>query len=172
MLVGMRVLRAIGREFPAFEPFVTPIAIAYMTFVLLTWIAQPMFNLLLRFSKFGRYALSPVQRTSANCLAALIVTVGVAGIGYLLTREPVCVGIAIYFAAAIIPTSMTTSTEHDGQRRRLWIWTALLLAFGFSALPVWFINPVMSRSIVGLYILGCMLFSWVASAVRSERTYT
>jgi len=30
--------------------------VAYMAFALLTWLADPLFNLLLRFSRFGRLA--------------------------------------------------------------------------------------------------------------------
>jgi hypothetical protein len=37
----------------------------------MTWIASPMFNVMLRFNKFGRYALSDDQRKGANLVAGV-----------------------------------------------------------------------------------------------------
>src|SRR5262249_42944875 len=41
---------------PLLAPILWPLVYAYFVFVVLTWLAYPLFNLLLRFDRFGRYA--------------------------------------------------------------------------------------------------------------------
>ena len=52
----------LARNNPDWAPWIMPILMVYLVFVLLTWFAYPLFNLLLRFNKFGWYALSRDQR--------------------------------------------------------------------------------------------------------------
>src|SRR5262249_15991927 len=44
----------------------------YILFAVLTWIAQPLFNLLLRLDRFGKHALSRDQVVASNWLAACL----------------------------------------------------------------------------------------------------
>jgi tetratricopeptide (TPR) repeat protein len=80
-----RILSAVARTNPELKPFITPLLFLYLIFVVLTWIANPLFNLLLRLNRFGRLALSREQTISSNflgaclalslaCLAASVVT--------------------------------------------------------------------------------------------------
>ena len=82
---GSQLLAALSRSMPALTPWILPIQIAYLLFVLLTWFAMPLFNLLLRLNRFGRHALSQDQRRASNwfglcvaiaigCVIATIVT--------------------------------------------------------------------------------------------------
>jgi hypothetical protein len=45
----------------------------YIAFVLMSWLASPLFNLLLRLNRFGRHALSPDQVRGANVLLVCLV---------------------------------------------------------------------------------------------------
>ncbi len=66
--IGLNLLRGLAGDHPALVPLVTPISIAYTTFAILTWIANPVYTLLLRLSRFGRLALSPDQVAMSNCV--------------------------------------------------------------------------------------------------------
>jgi hypothetical protein len=55
---------------PVLKPLIFPFLIAYAAFAVLTWISMPLFNLLLRFNRFGRLALSREQIVASNFLAA------------------------------------------------------------------------------------------------------
>jgi tetratricopeptide (TPR) repeat protein len=70
---GQRALRAAAETNPALGPYVWPIVIAYALFVWMTWLAQPLFNLLLQLSKYGRHALSREQTITSNWILALLV---------------------------------------------------------------------------------------------------
>lgn len=76
-LVGQRVLGEVARNSPDLAPFLWPVLYAYFGFVLLTWLAPSLFNLLLRLDRFGRHALSRDQLRGANVLlVCLVVTLG------------------------------------------------------------------------------------------------
>src|SRR5262249_28741674 len=75
---GQRVLHDLAKNNPALAPFIDPIVYALFGFVLLTWTASPLFNLMLRFNRFGRLALSREQVVASNWLAAcLLITAAV-----------------------------------------------------------------------------------------------
>src|SRR5262249_19742642 len=47
-ILGQSLLRSIGQSYPALAPVVYPIGLAIFGFLVMTWIADPLFNLLLR----------------------------------------------------------------------------------------------------------------------------
>jgi hypothetical protein len=59
-------LRGIASSNPSFAPYIWPVLAVYIAFALLTWIGVPLANLLLRLSRYGRYALSRHQRIGSN----------------------------------------------------------------------------------------------------------
>lgn len=71
-VIGNRLLGAVAASQPSLKPWILPIQILYVTFALMTWIADPLFNLLLRLNRFGRLALSREQVVAANFLGACI----------------------------------------------------------------------------------------------------
>lgn len=75
---GVQFLQSLGKQHPDWNPFVTPLIVAYIIFAWLTWLSYPLFNLLLRFHKQGRLALSPDQIKGTYWLAGgLVLTLGV-----------------------------------------------------------------------------------------------
>ena len=67
---GNRILGGMANSNPDLAPWVLPVRILYITFVVLTWTAYPMFNLLLRLNRFGRLALTPAQTVETNWVGA------------------------------------------------------------------------------------------------------
>src|SRR5262249_14900522 len=59
--VGYLGLLYVKGEWPAYAPIIWPVLIIYLLFGVLTWIADPLFNLLLRLDPSGRLALTPAQ---------------------------------------------------------------------------------------------------------------
>ena len=76
---GYQIIRAVARNNPSLAPLMWPLMIGYGLFALMTWIADPLFCLLLRMNRFGRLALSEEQRTASTWLGAtlLIAIMGV-----------------------------------------------------------------------------------------------
>ena len=59
--------RSAAASNPEIAPYVTPVLVTYMTFALLTWVGDPLFNLLLRFSRLRAQAGPFFQDGQAGC---------------------------------------------------------------------------------------------------------
>jgi hypothetical protein len=70
--IGIKLLSGMTRNNPALEVLVLPIIIVYAVFALFTWLAQPIFNLLLRLHPYGRHALAPNDRAETNWFAGIV----------------------------------------------------------------------------------------------------
>ena len=80
---GPRILARIARANPALEPFIFPVIVLIFAFVMLTWIASPLFNFLLRFNRFGRLALSRDQRVASSWIGGCFLLAVVCFVAYL-----------------------------------------------------------------------------------------
>ena len=67
-LVGSQIIVRVAEQAPTLAPFLWPLLYCYIGFVLMTWLASPLFNLILRLDRFGRLALFPDQIRGANVL--------------------------------------------------------------------------------------------------------
>jgi tetratricopeptide (TPR) repeat protein len=121
ILVGQRALGQLAKDWPAVAPFIDPIMYAVFGFVLLTWTAVPLFNLLLRLNPTGRHALKREQVVASNWLgASLLVTLAVLITGF--TYEPL-----FFLRYAAVPCLLVCAAV-AGVFKVRWGWPRLLLA--------------------------------------------
>ena len=71
-VIGVQFVRAAAESNPTAGTFLWPVYYAYVAFALLTWLSQPLFNLLLRLNKFGRHALTDDQRKGSTLVGLLL----------------------------------------------------------------------------------------------------
>lgn len=64
--IGFQVLVRTNAKHPEWSMWLLPIIIAYVAFALMTWLASPLFDLVLRLNRFGRLALSREQIITSN----------------------------------------------------------------------------------------------------------
>jgi tetratricopeptide (TPR) repeat protein len=74
-VIGANLVDQLSGQFPAWAPVLQPLFWAYVAFAIMTWLAVPLFSLLLRTSRFGRLALSTDETRGANLLAAALLLV-------------------------------------------------------------------------------------------------
>jgi tetratricopeptide (TPR) repeat protein len=105
--IGYRVILSLGETYPAVRPYAGPVQIAYISFALFTWIADPLFNLLLRLDRFGRYALSRDQIVASNWVGlCLLGTLG-AVIAWLVTGDDHLGLSALSWGLLLVPVAGT-----------------------------------------------------------------
>ena len=115
----LRTLRATTISAPpAVTAVAWPLLIAGMLFVLLSWVADPLFNLVLRFDRFGRYALTRRQAMSTNWLVGLLAGAAVSGVAAYAFSQPALAAMALCMAAMILPISATYGTATQTQFRQ------------------------------------------------------
>ena len=108
LFFGVRLLRQLARSYPATAPVLYPLIFLYAAFVLLTWIADPLFNLLLRLDRFGRLALSREQIVASNWLA------GILGLGLAALAAGLTLG-----SQTLLLSPSSTSRKRRGQGARM-----------------------------------------------------
>jgi tetratricopeptide (TPR) repeat protein len=83
-LVAYNFLRRTARAEPELKPFITPLLIAYAAFVVLSWLADPLLNLLLMARPEGRRLLTSDQKRGAllvaGCLTIAALLAGIAAL--------------------------------------------------------------------------------------------
>lgn len=103
---GTRLLSAAAAANPALAPFLKPIRMALFAFIIMTWIADPLFNLMLRLNPYGRLALNENQRRGSTLIGILVSVSLVSGVLSLMPHAVSFYGAsAIFFAVLCIPAS-------------------------------------------------------------------
>jgi len=131
IIVGFLVYRLCDRLaelHPQLAPWLTPLVWAYLAFAFLTWMAAPLFNLVLLTHPLGRHALEERVR-QASLAAGICMGIALLGvIAYPLTGHAVALLAA--FAAAL-----ATAVVYDAWEERVARWRRILIpaALLFSA---------------------------------------
>jgi len=115
----IQLLSRMAEQVPGLRPFVIPVVILYVLFVVLTWIANPLFNTFLRFHPFGQHLLDRSQRWASNLIApCLLLSACSLLIGLLFADLLLGILAGAYWLGLAIPIASTFSME-DQKRRML-----------------------------------------------------
>lgn len=143
----MRWLMSYAASHPEASPYCMTLVVAYAAFALLTWLGQPLFNLILFTDKFGRRALSADQRRQAICVGGLLVTGSVIAVATALVSTSKLDGVvyksALWIALLSLPTVAIFQCAVGWPRR-----TAL---FATLALGVLAIIPMVVVAVIVLW---------------------
>jgi tetratricopeptide (TPR) repeat protein len=179
LFFGVRLLRQVGQKSPSLAPFITPVIWLYTLFVLMTWIADPLFNLLLRLDRFGRLALSREQIRASNWLGALLGVALLALIAGFATGSEILLLIGLGAGVLVFPTMSVFRCARGWPRWTMIVYSALLAAaLSFLAFR-WFVATASGRSeqagdFAGAYItiaiLGGALSTWLGSGLSFARS--
>ena len=160
-LISQQVART-----PALAPILLPILFAYFGFVLMSWLAYPLFNLLLRMNRFGRLALSPDQVKGANVLVVCIaITLACLGLA-IWTHHALLYRATAMCAVLALPASAVYVCDAGWPRRAM---TAITLFLGamisFVVLVVLLPSRVLSAPVVVMWagVLNVLPFGLLAS---------
>lgn len=163
-VVGIRVLRNLADANPDLKPFYWPLLGAYVGFVLMTWLAEPLFNLLLRLSRYGRLALSREQVLTSNyvggCLLAALGCIATALVGVALGWLDAAAALALsglVFVLAVLPLSRVYDCEAGWPRISAILLCGAVLVIGLGG--------------TGLMLAGALLEPRVEAAVLSGLSY-
>ena len=128
----VQVLSGLADRVPALRPLIVPIVILYVMFVVLTWIANPLFNTFLRFHPFGQHLLDRSQRWASNLIApCLLLCLFSIGAGIFLGDLVLGILAAAYWLGMAIPIAATFAMSDP--KRRLFIGAATI---AIALLPV------------------------------------
>ncbi len=165
---GFHVVQSIAKSSPHLEPYLKPLIWLYMAFALLTWVAYPLFNLLLRLHPVGKYALSRDQRLASSlvglCLLCALALVGVSlGLG-----DDDGMLMALLCGLMVIPVSGTFQVPDGWPRTTMIVYTSVLAALGMLSITLHY-SPSDTQELAMLpwlavlagIFLGQFLINWL-----------
>ncbi len=172
---GRKALADLARTHPALAPFLWPVLALSFAFLLLTWIASPLFNLLLRFNRFGRLALSREQRIASTWIGGCFIAAAACFVLYLVRPSNRVFLFMMYFGFLLMPLAVTFRLGPGNPRRLMAAYTAVVAALGL---------PLLSLALLGVaspwkdikaagnlysYFIGGTVFStWIAAFLGSR----
>jgi tetratricopeptide (TPR) repeat protein len=143
LLVLQQVVAGVAKSDPQLRPVLEPVLIAYVVFVLTTWTAVPLSNLVLRLSRFGRLALSAEQRRASNWVAGCVglALVGV-GWGFFGSKDYAFLGWppALGFMIVLVPLSGVFTCQPGWPRRVMVGCTAAMTAMVTAAVVLFVVG--------------------------------
>lgn len=163
LVVLSNILSRLGASRPALEPFIIPLLITYGIFVLLTWIAHPVSNLLLRLNRFGRLALSEDEKRTTNWVGSVLGLAIISGIAGAVLGNLLLINTAILSGAMTIPVATTCRATSARSKNILLIYTIALTLIAIAA-----VAPVLPESnLFSMFFWGWAGFTWISNAVLS-----
>jgi tetratricopeptide (TPR) repeat protein len=177
---GYQALLELRRSHPEWSGIILPVIIAYAVFAIMTWIARPLFNLMLRLHPYGRYALSREQTMGANLVGGTILLSVTLAITGLVMHNTNLLTSAVCCAMMLLPVSAIYSCPAGYPRRGMGLYT---LALGLTGVGIaiigWFVSragPDASASLIDtrerlitVFLFGAILSGWVANGLIMMR---
>jgi hypothetical protein len=165
-LVANNLISGQIQKTPALAPFLLPVLFAYFAFVLMSWLAYPLFNLLLRLDRFGRYALSRDQVWGANVLVVCILVTLAFLVAAVARDKAVLYWATIMCAVLSLPASAIYVCESGWPRQ---VMMGITLALGaliamvvtIGVLPKGVVPPLVDKG--GTTVMGLVPYGLLAS---------
>jgi tetratricopeptide (TPR) repeat protein len=136
---GNQGLRWLEGVFPPIEPWVHPLIVLYMDFVIMSWLGAPLADLLLETNKFGRLSLPRDRRRAAICIGLSLLAAMVLAIWWLVTGETIVALGALVFGFLCLPIAGTLHCPEGWRRRVMSIYTQLLALLGIGGFVLLFL---------------------------------
>lgn len=156
-------LLIVGLHQVGFNQVVLVVAIVYLLFVILTWIADPLFTLLLRLDKFGRLALSETEIQQSNWWGVCFgIAIAYAGVWLKTSHLSALIGL-IVFGLLLIPTAATFHCEQGWTRKTMTIYTVTIATFGCISVVLSLFSKTLWVIPIAFFLLGSVASSWVAT---------
>jgi hypothetical protein len=157
-VLGYNFLRRTGDSNSEVKPLITPILIAYVGFVLLTWLADPLLNLLLMTRPEGRRLLNGDERRSATLVAGCLATAVILSAIALLTPWT---GAGLG-ALGVGFTSLAVAAAYQREgNRRIQLQTLAGLSFGASLAAI--VTPApFAGLLLAVSIISVVAGTWIS----------
>ena len=173
--IGYQVVLRAAQAQPRLAPFLYPLVIVYVVFVYLTWTASPLFNLLLRLNRFGRYALSREQRIVSNWVGGSLLLAIVSAITWLVTRQLAAGIAAVYFLLMVVDLAGALRTPKGWPRWVMALYTAAEAVVGAGAVAAFYFGLKLesetildnAKTLAMTFLIATFLQSIVANVLGS-----
>ncbi len=163
--IFVRMARSMEANVPALKVVIGVLLIAFSLFVLMTWIADPLLNLLLRLNRFGRLALDRDKIVESNWVGACVLAAIVAIVSWPLTWNAAALVMAGVAVLLLIPLKVTFVYPRGPLRIAMGLLTATLATAATGSVIVLGIYGVPERGEPGFVFSSLALTTLVLCGV-------
>ena len=179
---GSRMLGGLAAARPDLAPYIFPVRIVIFAFAIMTWLADPLFNLALRCNRYGRLALSEDQRKSSTLVGLCIGLALGCVVGAIFSKEPILwLGAAGGIGLLAMPISIIYRVHLPWQRRVMALYSVVMtLALATGIFGLWLgetpagkvREPYAAIGGLGLvvYLAGLIGCPWVSNILLMWRS--
>jgi tetratricopeptide (TPR) repeat protein len=173
---GRMLLRGLARSYPALAPFVIPILVLTFAFMLMSWIASPLFNLVLRFNRFGRMALSREETVASTWIGGCFIVAAAAAVLSFTAGWDLAWFSMIFFGLMLLPLAMTFNQAAGKPRRLAAAYTAVVALMALPLLSLLVLGaaspfakqPGRAFEYFNYFIWGAVISSWASNLLSSR----
>ncbi|MCC7001763.1 MAG: hypothetical protein IT357_06380 [Gemmatimonadaceae bacterium] len=157
-IFGFRILRNVARENPAMGVVIYPLLAIYIAFVVASWLADPLLNLLLLTKAEGRALVKGDERRAALLVGAVLGTAMLSALaGWAFSVENLMLsGFVLGLASFSIAAAYQCAEGKYRTRMQLWAGTVVVLAFIGATAP-----GDLGSAVIGLGVLVAVIGTWV-----------
>ena len=157
-IFGFRILRNVARENPAMAVVIYPLLAIYIAFVVASWLADPLLNLLLLAKAEGRALVKGAERRAALLVGATLGTaLLVAAAGWAFSLENLMLsGLVLGLATFSIAAAYQCAEGKYRTRMQLWAGTVVVFAFIGATAP-----GDLGGAAIGIGVLLAVIGTWV-----------
>ncbi|MBK7404299.1 MAG: tetratricopeptide repeat protein [Phycisphaerales bacterium] len=165
--LGYQVARTALASNPQFKPFLLPLIVTYVAFVLLTWFATPLFNLMLLVHPFGRHAIRADQRLWASLFGLTLLISAAGWIGYAVTGLDLLFLIGGGVMLLVAPVASVGLCRVGKPRLIMLAYLFGLVAFFAALLAGAVLGWQGAADLVQAYVIGCLISMLLTNIVNS-----
>jgi tetratricopeptide (TPR) repeat protein len=175
---GNRLLRGASKANSELAPWILPLQVLYGMFVLMTWLAQPIFNLMLFMHPMGRHALNKDQRSQALWVGlSLFLCLAFLGPWIVSGYHSTFLIPALVFGLLAIPVASVFICEVGWPRRVMAAITFFLAATGLIAVVTISVMNPEQKSLAGflgmasfvVFLVGSFASQWIANWLATQK---
>jgi hypothetical protein len=164
-LFGGRLIRSMAESDPKLGMVLWPLMVLFYLFIYLSWTAVPMFNLLLRFDRFGRLVLSHDERVASNWFG-LCVLPALVGLATWATRGGFRFGVAAA-VCAVLSICIAVTFGRTGKSRGIFGTASVVMALiGCAGVGLLFAGLESAYSYLTVFIVAFLGIQIGANFVR------
>lgn len=179
--IGNNILAGLSRSNPALAPWLLPLRLLYIAFAVLTWLADPVFNLLLRLNKFGRMALTPEQTVASNWVGGcLLLAISSLLACFYFGFESIFLIAALVFGLISLPMAIVFKCASGWPRKVMAGYTLVIAIIGLASLGLFlaagYTTGEQSKQLAGhggstfgIFIIGSFGSQWLANFMLMQR---
>lgn len=165
-VIGVRILRGIAKASETLQPYLIPFVILLSLVAFSTWILTPIGNLFLRFNPYGNFLLGKHEKMSANFVAVSFLIFFVGLLMFFVLADDRFLPVAAFGFAMMPPFSVMFSPSTP--KHALFFYSVIMAAAGIASIGLTFSTGDVFNSMTFIFILGFVVFQWVANFLLIE----